>query len=182
MPSWPGQRQRRRLHNSYFNPRRQVGSPIREPASGQPRCRGWGVTRWSPGWPGCALLPQRSAFRSVNSQGGWRPSGQRGEEGGRRGTRCLFGSLWGLGSPGVRGRGHPVGCGAGRPRPPGASAARGGGEGEGSRAKGGRETPGKEPPAPSSHHYEAAFLRMALPRGAPRGESAPQTPGRQPAL
>lgn len=132
MPSWPGQRRRRRwLHNSDSNPPRATRFP-------HPRARRWGgVTRWPPRWPGCALLRQRSAVRNVNGGGGWRPSGQRGEEGGRRGTRCLFGSHPGLGSPGVRGRGHPVGCGAGRPHPRGASAARGPREGGGSRAAGG---------------------------------------------
>lgn len=104
--SWPGQR-RRRLHNSDSNPPKATRLP-------HPRARrGGGVPRRPPRRPGCALPPQRSRVRSVSSGGGRRPSGQRGEEGGRRGTRCLFGSHPGLSSLGVRGRGHPVGCGAG---------------------------------------------------------------------
>lgn len=64
----------------------------------------------------------------------------------------------------------------------GGSAADQGWGGGGGGGGAGQEAPGKELPAPSSHHYRAAFLRMALPRVAPRRGSAPQTPGRSPAL
>lgn len=100
-------------------------SPPREGSPGGPR-----------GGPGALCPPRRPAVRSVNGGGGWRPSGQRGEEGGRRGTRCLFGSHRGLSSPGARGRGHPAGCGAGlRVR---SGPARPGGRGEGRRTPGGK--------------------------------------------
>lgn len=180
LPSWPGQR-RRRLHNSDFKP--PEATRLTHPRTLRGSAPGGGVTRWPPRWPGCALPSRRSAVRSVIGPR-WLEA-KRSAGRGRRaaGTRCLFGSHRELGSPGVRGARAPGGlrCGAAAS----ARGERGTGEGGGRRIPGGgvvREAPGKEPPAPSSHHYRAAFLRMAQPRGAPRRGSAPQTPGRPPAL
>lgn len=110
LPSWPANGGGGCIITT-LTPRRQLGFPAPEAAGGQRR--GGRVTRWPPRWPGCALPPQSSAVRSVNGRGGWRPSGQRGEEGGRRGTPCLFGSHRGWARRGAGAR-APCGlrCGA----------------------------------------------------------------------
>lgn len=185
MPSWPGRW--RRLHNSDFNPRKQLGSADPLP----PAC--WGSARGggSPGGP--LVVP--GALYSSGSRGSerersrWLEAKRSAGRGRRAAGDALF--VWfapGTGLAGDAGRGRtgrraPGGlrCGAG-------AVARGerdrwGGGGPGAAAGGvGQEAPGKEPPARSSHHYRAAFLRMALPRVAQRRGSAPQTRGRPPAL
>lgn len=92
------------------------------------------------------------------------------EEGGWRGTRCLFASHRGQGSLGARAGRGGARCGVGE-----AARVEWHGEGAAGWRGTGQEAPGKEPLAPSSHHSRVAFLRMALPRGALRRGSAPQT-------
>lgn len=130
----------------------------------------------------------RSAPAEIRGSERERPRWLEAKRSAGRGRRAAGDALFvwfapGTGLTGGAGARAPGGlrCGrvrAGRARPGGVGKAADPGRGVG----GGREAPGKEPPAPSSHHYQAAFLRMALPRGAPRRGSAPQTPGQPPAL
>lgn len=159
-----------------------IRDPNSRPRSPPPQaCRGpggGGGRQVAPERRGCAVPPRRAGCERERPR--WLEAERSaGEEGGRRGTRCLFASHRGRGPVGARAGRDGARCGVGE-------AARGERHGEGAtgwRGQGtGQEALGKEPPAPSSHHSRAAFLRMALPRGAPRRGSAPQTLARQPAL
>lgn len=101
MPSWPG---RRRRHNSDFNPRSQLASPFPSPP---PACRGpggGGGRQVAPERRGCAVPPRRAS--SERERPRWLEAERSaGEEGGRRGTRCLFASHRGRGPVGARGAG-----------------------------------------------------------------------------
>lgn len=167
-----------------LSPRRQLGSPTPEPPGGQ-RPRGGGSLGGPRGGSGASVPAEIRGSEREWSR--WLEAKRSAGRGRRAAGDALF--VWsapGTGLAGGAGARAPGGlpCGA-------AASARGErrpGEGGGRRSRargwrwGGREAPGKEPPAPSSHHYRAAFLRMAAPRGAPRRGSAPRTPGRPPAL